>query len=162
MELQSVLLLLAVLLLVAVFVSWPFRQSARRLVVDDHARSVLLAERERLLTALQELDFDHSLGKIPEEDYLPQRAELVQQGAEMVRKLEELSVAPVPTAAFPPTARAPVTDDEIEELIARRRAGRKEKTGGFCPNCGRAVLFSDKFCPGCGKALRQTPTESAS
>ena len=34
-----------------------------------------------LLNALQELDFDHGLGKIPVEDYQPQRTLLLQRAA---------------------------------------------------------------------------------
>ncbi len=155
MELQTILLLLGVLLLVGAFVARPFAQAIRRNQVHEPARSALLAERERLLTALRELDFDHSLGKVPEEDYPSQRAELVQRGAEVMEKLDSL-----PNAAAQETPRpaqkhaAPVTDDDIEDMIANRRSARKEQTGGFCPKCGKAVLPSDRFCPGCGHSLK--------
>lgn len=154
MELQAILLLLGVLLLVAAFVSRPFVQTARRLAANDRTRSALLAERDRLLTALRELDFDHSLGKIPEEDYPAQRAELVRNGAEVMRKLDELPVAAVPAPSIRPEKHASLTDDDVEDLVARRRSGRKEKAGGFCPNCGKAILASDQFCPSCGKTLK--------
>ncbi|MEW6092730.1 MAG: zinc ribbon domain-containing protein [Chloroflexota bacterium] len=155
MELQTILLLLGVLLLVATFVARPFAQAVRRNQAHEHAHSTLLAERERLLTALRELDFDHSLGKVPEDDFPTQRAELVQRGAEVMEKLD--SLANVLTSEAPrPTRKeaAPVTDDDIEDMIARRRSARKEKTGGFCPKCGKAVLLSDRFCPACGHSLK--------
>ncbi|MFQ5617019.1 MAG: zinc-ribbon domain-containing protein, partial [Anaerolineales bacterium] len=44
-------------------------------------------------------------------------------------------------------------DDEIEALIATRRRSRKEKSAGFCPQCGRAAQKSDKFCSKCGATL---------
>jgi zinc-ribbon domain len=154
MEISSVLLLLGVFLLVAAFVGWPFLQTANRLAAGDRTRSALLAERERLLSVLRELDFDYSLGKIPEEDYPLQRAELIQRGAEVMRKLDELPAVDIPATVAHPEKRAAPTDDDIEDLITKRRTGRKEKTGGFCPNCGKAVLASDRFCPGCGKILK--------
>jgi hypothetical protein len=46
-----------------------------------------------------------------------------------------------------------ITDDDIESMIVQRRKGRKTKTAGFCPKCGKAVMISDKFCPACGKVL---------
>ncbi len=39
---------------------------------------------------LQELDFDHELGKIPASEYSLQRSELIQKGAEILRRLDEL------------------------------------------------------------------------
>lgn len=78
MDLGSVMLILALALGVGIFVSLPLarRDANEKLVADrkkldstDHVRSSLLAERDRLITALQELEFDQALGKIPEEDY---------------------------------------------------------------------------------------------
>jgi hypothetical protein len=154
MELQSVLFLLGIFLLVAAFVARPFTQSRRLTRINDQTRSGLLAERERLLAILRELDFDYSLGKVPEEDYPVQRAELLQLGAEAMKKLDSQSAPPAPEAVPPSTKRAaPTTDDEIEDLISKRRSSRREKTGGFCPECGKAILLSDRFCPSCGKTL---------
>jgi len=44
-------------------------------------------------------------------------------------------------------------DDDVEALIATRRKARKEKSGGFCPRCGKPILVSDRFCPHCGKSI---------
>jgi hypothetical protein len=44
-------------------------------------------------------------------------------------------------------------DDDVEALISSRRKARKEKSGGFCPRCGKPVLVSDRFCPHCGKSI---------
>ena len=49
----------------------------------------LLAERDRVVNALQELDFDFNLNKIPSEDYPVQRAALLQKGADILKKLDE-------------------------------------------------------------------------
>jgi hypothetical protein len=61
------------------------RQSA-----NGHEISVLLANRENALNALQELDFDFKLGKIPAEEYSVQRASLLQMGVEALRRLDEI------------------------------------------------------------------------
>jgi predicted amidophosphoribosyltransferase len=49
--------------------------------------------------------------------------------------------------------RQEVNDDDIESMIVARRKGRKEKSSGFCPKCGKPVTATDRFCPSCGKSL---------
>ncbi|MGB7116592.1 MAG: hypothetical protein WBD56_10640, partial [Anaerolineales bacterium] len=74
MDIGSIFLVLALLVVVAVFVSRPLfenRKTASSPAVDqmEHKRSTLLAERDRTINALYELDFDNALGKIPSEEY---------------------------------------------------------------------------------------------
>ena len=163
MEPGTILLLLAVLLLVVLFVTRPL--TGNRPVAGHHEQEVsaLLAEREQVLNALQELDFDFTLGKIPADEYPGQRARLVQQGAQVLRQLDELQAAPAEdpiekrvAARRAATAGRPgsLSDEDVEDLIARRRTARRDRTGGFCPKCGKPVLASDQFCPSCGKALK--------
>lgn len=175
MDIGSILMLAAVVLGVAVYIGGPFIRSPRARVTahhldtpQDHIRSALLAERDRVLTALQELDFDHALGKIPEEDYPTQRMALLQSGAEVLRKLDEMEPASgrasaesrleAAVAARRADARreanpAAVPADELEAQIAARRRAREEKSAGFCPKCGKPVQKSDAFCPRCGAPL---------
>jgi hypothetical protein len=121
-----------------------------------------------VINALQELDFDYKLGKVPEDGYPAQRAELLQRGATILKALDEL-VPPVSSRANPSdrieqaVAEAPAVDAEtsdelgderIESLLAARRAARSNKSAGFCPNCGKPILLNDRFCPNCGKSLQ--------
>jgi hypothetical protein len=171
MDIGVILLTLSVLLLVVLFIIWPFFDSQKSTSMPQAQElSALMAEQDRVLTALQELDFDNSLGKIPAEDYHPQRAELVQRGVVALGKIDALSSKPVPMddaekrieaaiAARRADASMQVSqsvdaDDDLESLIAARRSERKEKSGGFCPNCGRSILSSDRFCPNCGKVIK--------
>ncbi len=169
MEPAAIFLLLIVLAFVVLFVTRPFFERRRaRAAGSGHELSSLLAERERLLTALQELDFDQSLGKIPAEDYPAQRAALLQRGAEVLRQLDVLtpstSLRTGPIAGqtsgkkrrtrSAPEPTASLSDDDLEDLLAKRRNGRKDKTAGFCPKCGKPVLQSDVFCPSCGSSLK--------
>jgi ribosomal protein S27AE len=156
MELAAVFLLLAVVLLVGFYVTIPFFSRLRTVRGVDQTASALMAERDRVLAALQELDFDRALGKISEEEYPVQRETLVQRGADILRQLDERQVAAKPVAkpAAKPVAPAASSDDDLEDLIAARRSVRKEKTGGFCPQCGTPVLLSDRFCPKCGYSIK--------
>jgi hypothetical protein len=160
-----------VIVIVGVYLYAPFTSRARRTrKAESNEVSALKAERDRVINSLQELDFDNTLGKIPAEDYPDQRALLLQKGADILRKLDEL--APAASSALNAEARiekatiagradtgfnSPVladSDDDIESLIASRRKEHKSKSAGFCPKCGKPVLVSDKFCPSCGKSLK--------
>jgi NADH pyrophosphatase NudC (nudix superfamily) len=174
MEPGAIFLLVVVVILIAMFVARPFWGKRRILTVstEEHETSSLLAERDRLLTALQELDFDHTLGKIPSEDYPGMRAGLLQNASETLRRLDVLQpqsagagsdaesrveaviAARRADASGEKPAPAVLADEDLEELVAARRAERKEKAAGFCPQCGKPVVRSDRFCPHCGKSIQ--------
>jgi hypothetical protein len=168
MEITAILVSLALLILVAVYLYAPFvNRRARRVTEEEHELSALLAERDRVINSLQELDFDYKLGKIPEEDYPAQRSGLLQTGADILRKID--TIAPEPASAQDVDARIEkaiaarradasvakpeVSDDDIESMVSAKRKSRKEKSSGFCPKCGKPVMVSDRFCPSCGKSL---------
>ena len=159
MDLAAILFLVALLLAVSLYLAMPLMgNGARRVTEETQEVSSLLAERERLLNALQELDFDFQLGKIPEEDYPVQRGDLLRKGADILRKLDALAPArplrPDKTKASAPAGDRQLNDDEIESMLAARRRARTTKSAGFCPRCGKPVLVTDQFCPNCGKALQ--------
>jgi len=187
MDIGSIFLILALLILVVLFISRPFFEqptvkSDEMTVQEEHDYSSLLAERDRILNALQELDFDHVLGKIPDEDYPSQRAFLLQRGTDVLKKLDEIRSPGVigngdeldarieeaiarhridtartdgksAAMAIAETTPSVDPDDDIEVMLANRRRQQKEKLGGFCPQCGGPVRKSDRFCPKCGTGL---------
>ena len=170
MEIGSILLLLAVIILTGIYLYAPFTTRARRVRMEESQEvSALKAERDRVINSLQELDFDFNLGKIPAGEYPDQRATLLQKGADILRKLDELA----PISSSPINAEARIekataagradsgsktpsietSDDDLESMISARRKEHKSKSAGFCPKCGKPVLTTDKFCPSCGKSL---------
>lgn len=185
MDIGSIFLILGLLVLVVLFISRPlFEKQSVSVSQTEHDLSALLAERDRILTALQELDFDYSLKKIPEGEYPAQRERLIQKGADVLRAIDELqaeqytddaegsleaaiaarrtsidpadsSIADLGSSASPVSPANPAPDDDLEALIAGRRRTRNEKAGGFCPQCGGPVQKSDRFCPKCGSMLTQ-------
>lgn len=168
MQVTALFFTLAILILVAIYLYAPFlERRARRVTEEEHELSALMAERDRVINSLQELDFDYRLGKIPEEDYPAQRTNLLQKGADILRKIDSIAPQPLSTQdvdariekaiaarrADASVARPEPSDDDLEALIASRHKSRKQKSSGFCPKCGKPVLTSDRFCPACGKAL---------
>jgi zinc-ribbon domain len=179
MDIGSIFLLLALIILVAFFVAQPLlnRQRVAIRPAGDARQQMasLRAERARVIQALQELDFDYSLGKVPDEDYPDQRNALLLHGAEVLQKLDALHPQPLAQngkdqieealaarriALSQSSAETFVREqnEELEALIAARRRARngsapREKSIGFCPQCGKSIQKSDRFCPKCGTEL---------
>lgn len=179
----AVLLTLAVGLFVLVFVSQPFlRRQAPRLDDStgqpgdhDHRRSSLLAERDRIVNALQELDFDYSLGKIPEDEYPFQRGALLKSGADVLRGLDEIQAAGRPAAGMIDES----IEARIEAAVQARRADAARASsslraadpagsangGGNTKDELEELIASRKrerkesaagFCPRCGKPVQKS------
>lgn len=173
MELTAIFFSLAVLILVGMFLYAPFiEKRARPVTEEERDLSALMAERDRVINSLQELDFDFKLGKIPDEDYPVQRASLLQKGSDILREIDSLASsspsekggegqdaearlekAIAARRADGASAKPELSDDDLESMISTRRRGRKERSAGFCPKCGKPVMMTDRFCPSCGKSL---------
>lgn len=184
MDIGSIFLILALLILIGLFISRPLLD--RKAVVinthnmqEDHELSGLLAERDRILTALQELDFDHELGKIPEADYPAQRAAMLQRGAKILRRIDEYYAQTLEgnweariEAAI--AARRGTTARTRQQPVAQGDgAGRAQEFEGEAPALKVAVPPDDDletriaarrrdrqsksagFCPQCGRPVQE-------
>jgi len=177
-------------LIVVLFVAKPFFQHEKKRRAgdlsiqddNDHQRSTLLAERDRVLTALHELDFDYAMGKIPQEDYPEQRTVLLHTGAEVLRQLDVLSIPDAANGkdtAVRAASQAESIEDRIEAAVAARRAdsGRKAQPAGIAVAVqlvrnGTSAAdeleeliarrkrqrkeSSAGFCPRCGKPVQKS------
>lgn len=182
MDIASLLLGLALLLVVAAIVARPLVERGAARDRQPGAADQLLFERERVLTQLRDLDFDHATGKLVEEDYTLQRAQLMAQGAAILKQLDALGLGgsedeieqaialrrgrpakassrAAPTGASQRPARgAPKSAaEEIEARVAQRRsatppAGEAPKAEA-CAQCGTPARPGDRFCAKCGAAL---------
>ena len=176
MDIGSIFLILGLLILVVMFISRPLLEKRSvAMSQEEHELSSLLAERDRILNALQELDFDNALGKIPEAEYPLQRAALIQKGAEVLRHIDELQPQPA----------AQDVEERIEAAIASRRADAARIPAAVMGNGGvsgmttvrpaplvvgqdddlEAIIASRRrdrkekaagFCPQCGGTLQRS------
>ena len=183
MDIAALFFTLAILVLVALYLYVPLaRRYARPIIEEKHELSALLAERDRVINALQELDFDFKLGKIPSEDYPTQRTNLLQKGADILRKIDELSQTDGSknedaqhSKEFSPrqkklreTALSTVPDsaeDRLEQAIAERRVEVSTRTRERTDEDIESMISvrrmkrkekSAGFCPKCGKPVLQS------
>lgn len=182
MDLGSIFLILALSILVSLFIGRPLldqRAVGTPLIEDglelkvNRERSALLAEQERILNILQELDFDRAIGKIQEKEYLVRRLSYLQSGVSVLQRLDAISRSMTGNTVSRDEATRQMEaaievrragselanereisimsgEDSLENLIAARRRTRLERSGGFCTTCGRPLQKSDRFCFHCG------------
>ncbi len=164
MEIEAILLLSAVMLIVFAVIIRPWMPVQNNSGKNRTSRpstnqqfSVWLAEKERLLNMIQELDFDHETGKIPDDLFNEQRSDLVQSAANVLRQLAENGyIETNHSKRIVEDISKPASTheyDDLDELIAKRRLEKNGKATGFCPKCGNPLQVSDRFCPKCGTTI---------
>jgi hypothetical protein len=148
MDLGSIFLGLALALIVGVILARPlFEHAAQGVSERDRQLSMAQAERDRILNRLQELEMDYAMGKVIQSDYEGERRLMMQQGADVLREIDNLRVVDIPAGE------ALSLDAQIEAAVASTRS-RSQLSGGFCTNCGASIQAGDLFCTRCGQAVQ--------
>lgn len=138
MDVGAVLVGSAVLLLCMPWLAKPFLQksrlvaSAEQLASGSGKQANRKEQRQDILFALRDLDFDFETGKVPEVDYRNLRTQLLVHAASLIPDEK-------------------VRDDEIEALIQARREQMDLKI--TCSKCGELAGSDDRFCPTCGSSI---------
>lgn len=125
---------------VFIFVFRPFMTARGRVGQTDAGSgrgNRLVEDREALYDAIRELDFDHRMGKVEEDDYRATRSRYESRAVELIKAIEETA--------------APAQD--IEDRIEREIAALRQKDTTTCAGCGSTTPAGARFCPQCGKAL---------
>lgn len=149
----SLLLVLALLLLAALFVARPLLQAGAQRRRGRTERQRLFDQKEALLAQILSLEFDYETNKVPAEVYESQRAALVAEAAVVLEQLDNLP-------------RQEALDAEMEAAIAqlRRQAVAAPMPanghGRYCTQCGSPLDPGDKFCAHCGHKLAASLAET--
>jgi hypothetical protein len=136
----SILIGLALLLITIPFVFTPLLNKKRgRLEPVAAEPSTENDQHTEGLVALRDLEFDHRIGKVTEEDYLSLRANLLTQIAAVLEAKEKQNIN---------------LDAQLEERI--RTYWQSKLAAKTCGQCGCELEPSDRFCRACG-----TPVDRA-
>lgn len=163
MTLGSALLIIALFLFVVAFVVRPLTTGAGLHVTEaERHLSELLAARDHTLSSLADLDMDRLLEKIPPEDYDVERAELLQEGADILRQIDVLAGEGLAEAAavIEGQTSSPDAEAALEAEVARLRSTGEKPSGSYCPQCGEPVVANDRFCSHCGTELTAEGTRA--
>lgn len=158
------LLIIALTILVGSYLARPLieRKGFATSPEEKHL-SVLQAEKEQMLSILQELDMDFAMGKIEPDDYQAQRSELIRRGASILRQMDQLSGSDVadPRGILHRGWGGPeALEVEIEQAVSRRRQKQQIVSTGCCSQCGNPILAGDRFCARCGARVRTGEVEA--
>lgn len=132
MEIPSIFIGLVLFGAALVYVSLPFRQKRLKRAGSATANVQPKKQRETILSALRDLDFDFKTGKISEEDYTPLRTRLMAEAAQCIEAEEK-------------------EEERLEALIQNRRAAQQQ--GAKCTHCDAPVEAGQRFCSKCGSAV---------
>jgi rubrerythrin len=179
MEIVVALMSLALMVVVAVYIAAPLTARSRVIAApEESSREKLLAERNTVLTALRDLDFDFQTGKLLEADYRAMREKYAARGVEILKELDAL---PGPDRGPQTTGRrqrAGATDeieaavqarrrskshvvngsaeeDEIEAAVRARRQAQTQNRHPQASTEGDSTTRNQK-CPSCGRPIDPT------
>lgn len=95
MSTPGLLVALALAIVVGYLVLRPvfFSKEAKEDLAAPTPLAELEAQREAVLAAIRELDFDYHTGKVTEADYAERREALVQQGVALLKEIDRLTSA---------------------------------------------------------------------
>ena len=105
--------------------------------------AVLLEHRDSLYSAIRELEFDHRMGKVEDEDYRRMREDYTQRAATVLKELDRSD------------GRSRIASEiEREVAVVRNKSQPKAQAGGvFCTSCGAGIKDKDRFCAQCGSKI---------
>ncbi len=101
-------------------------------------RAIELKERkDAIYEAIKDIEFDHQMGKLSDEDFQELRQQYKSEAVDLVKKLVQ---------AQPKRGKTKILQSK-----------KKKQTSGslkFCWECGAEVNGGDKFCGSCGRNLK--------
>lgn len=162
MDIGSILAILALAIFAFTFIARPlFERKDFKDTYYGRQLSNLLAERERILTILQELDMDYAMGKIDERDYVDQRSLLVRRGATVLKNIDlQRDAHDLRGESGEAVSATEQLESLVEAAIAQKRSLKSEVLSNYCSQCGNALYAGDKFCSRCGAPIVAVETEA--
>jgi hypothetical protein len=151
MSFASFLIVALIFILTGLFILRPFLvKSETKGRSSSSLYDSLIAERERLLSAIEELELELDLKKISEKEYSRNRDLLLVEAAEVLKKIDKYQKKHKIKDVDISTQ---TEEDDLERLIAERRKQLKTQRFRTCSNCEKEVGENDQFCSHCGEEL---------
>ena len=110
-------------------------------IVGGRARGAVEREKTLVLRSIKELEFDHAMGKVSDQDFAEMGLRLRSRAAGLLRQLDA----------------GATYSTQIEQELARRLAASgvdvTPRENRFCTQCGATASATARFCGQCGHRL---------
>jgi hypothetical protein len=141
---MSTVLTFAIVATTMGFVVWPYfqKKAVFRQQFSDPERNGLLdliEQRDRLLTTLQEIEFDHETGKLSDGDYAEMRARYRSRAVRLLKEIDRLRART-----------GGLRQRDRQQPVSKTDSGTET---GCCPACGFPTAPGDRFCRHCGRQV---------
>ena len=137
-------------------------EQARVDLLEAEIREVelLAAPKATLLNSLRELEFDHQLNKISDEDYERFRTRYERQAVGVMRELDAVRGGrgwqqTIEDEIAARMGAEPVVEETPEDTTTPERDEQDVSGDASCAACGNALEPDDKFCSECGERVPQ-------
>ena len=119
--------------------------------MEDHE-----SRRDAAYAGIKELEFEHELGNLSDEDFQDLRDDYRHKAARVLVEMEAAASSATIASVEPELSPA----DEIEQAVMRLRQQRHQSgERKACPLCLESIDPDDRYCPNCGAALSRFCTE---
>ncbi|MBI2955575.1 MAG: zinc ribbon domain-containing protein [Chloroflexi bacterium] len=108
---------------------------------EETVEDELSSQKEATYGAISELDFDHAMGNLSDQDYNELRERYKLKALALMKLIDEAEKAN-------PPAQSP--EPRLDDARQTREGGA---TRTFCSGCGAKAGPDDRFCARCGKPL---------
>lgn len=107
-------------------------------------------KKESAYAAIKDLEFDLSMKKLSEEDFLILKTQYKNDAVECIKAIDRLHMQRKRQASLPEKD----LENEIEkEISALRTGGITSPKKIYCTQCGQGTSSKDRFCVRCGAKL---------
>jgi NADH pyrophosphatase NudC (nudix superfamily) len=110
-------------------------------IVAGRARAAIDREKTLVLRSIKELEFDHAMGKVSDQDFAEMGLRLRTRAAGLLRQLDA------------GTAYSMQIEQELAKRLAAAGVAPVAREDRFCTQCGTPVAASARFCGQCGHKL---------
>jgi hypothetical protein len=90
MPILTVVILVTIVPLTHLLASWLASRNSELTVSESQVRLALLNKKERLLLAIQDLEFEYGLGKIEQTEFEKLQRRIQREALQVIQELEEL------------------------------------------------------------------------
>lgn len=100
----------------------------------NHRASDLQDRKETIYAAIKDIEFDHEMGKLSDEDFQDLRQQYKKEAMALLKKI-----------------------DGIEKKTGGRgkNGSSAKQAAQFCWKCGKKLTQDDRFCPECGQNIQE-------